>query len=196
MDDTEQDGSKVSGTVYNDKNNNCQQDANEDGIPNLKVTVQPGNRQVFTDADGQYEFNLAPGTYTITQLNNAAWKKSCNTNSHTINVLTIGQEYTGNDFADTAACQSPDLYVELASTALRVGFENLYAVTFGNNGTEGAINTVLKVNFGQYIIPLSASLPWDSKSGTEYTWNIGAIEIGQAFTIYVEDSVFDRSNDW
>lgn len=186
---TEQDGSKVCGRVYNDENGSCAKDANEDGIPNLRVTVQPGNRQTFTDENGEYEFNLAPGTYTITQEDNAAWAKSCSNTSYTINVLGIGQEYCGNDFADTAACQSPDLYLELATTALRVGFENLYAITFGNNGTETADNAILKVDFGQDIIPLSASLPWDTQAGTEYTWNIGSVEIGQEFTIYVEDSV-------
>ncbi|MFT5833502.1 MAG: putative repeat protein (TIGR01451 family), partial [Cognaticolwellia sp.] len=186
---TEEDGSKVCGIIYEDVNGNCQQDVNEDGIPNIPVTVQPGNRQVYTDENGAYAFNLAPGTYTITQIENAAWKQSCGGVSKVVNVLGIGNEYCGNDFADTAACQSPDLYIELATTALRVGFENLYAITFGNNGTEAAINTVLKVDFSQYVIPLSSSLAWDSKVGTEFTWNIGALEIGQQFTIYVEDSV-------
>jgi uncharacterized repeat protein (TIGR01451 family) len=186
---TEQDGSKVCGIVYQDVNGNCQQDSNEDGIPNIQITVQPGNRQVSTDENGGYALNLAPGTYVITQHENAAWKQSCGNTSTTMNVLGIGNEYCGNDFADTAACQSPDLYVALATTALRVGFENLYAITFGNNGTEAAINTILKVNFGQYVIPISSSLPWDSQVGTVFTWNIGGLEIGQQFTIYVEDSV-------
>ena len=186
---TEQDGSKVCGAVYNDVNGNCIKDSNEDGIPNMLVTVSPGNRQTFTNENGEYEFNLSPGTYTVTQVDNAAWAKSCSNTSYNVNVLSIGQVYCGNDFADTAACQSPNLYVELATTALRVGFENLYAITFGNNGTEEANNAILKVDFGQYILPLSASLPWDSKVGTEYTWNIGSVEIGQEFTIYVEDSV-------
>ncbi|MFK7948605.1 MAG: FG-GAP-like repeat-containing protein, partial [Saprospiraceae bacterium] len=186
---TEQDGSEVCGTVYNDANGNCVKDANEDGIPNMLVKVAPNNRQTYTDENGEYKFNLAPGTYTITQEDNAAWAKSCASTSYTLNVLTIGQQYCGNDFADTAACQSPDLFIELATTALRVGFENLYAITFGNDGTEAANNAIIKVDFGQYILPLSASLPWDSKVGTEYTWNIGSVEIGQEFTIYVEDSV-------
>ena len=186
---TEQDGSKVCGTVYEDVNGNCQQDVDENGIPNISVTVQPGNRQVSTDENGEYAFNLAPGTYTVSQIDNAAWKQSCGSAPKIVNVLGIGNEYCGNDFADTTACQSPDLYVQLATTALRVGFENLYAITFGNNGTEAAISTVLKVDLGQYIIPLSSSLPWDSKVGTELTWDIGGLEIGQQFTIYVADSV-------
>lgn len=185
---TEQDGSIIRGRVYNDENLNCQKDNTEHGIPNLPIIVQPGNRKVYTNADGEYSFNLAPGTYLVTQEATSAWKNSCN-NTYTIDVIGIGNEYDFNDFADTADCQSPDLSVELASTALRVGFENLYAISIGNNGTETADNVVLKVNFDQYIIPLSASLDWDNKVGTEYTWNVGTLGIGESFTIYIEDSV-------
>ncbi len=186
---TEQDGSKLCGRVYNDKNLNCTQDNGEDGIPNVAVTVAPGNRQVFTDENGDYAFNLAPGTYTVTQVENNTWKTACDTVSHTVNVIGIGNEYCGHNFADTAACQSPDLNVGLATTSLRVGFESLYALTFGNNGTEPATNAIVKANFDEDIIVLSSSLPWDTKVGNEYTWNIGTLEIGQEFTIYIEDSI-------
>jgi len=186
---TEQDGSEVCGIIYNDTNGNCQKDSTESGIMNVAVRVQPSNRQVYTDADGKYTFNLAPGTYVISQIENNVWKSSCPTISHAVNVLGIGNQYRGNDFADTAACQSPDLNVRLATTALRVGFESLYAISFGNNGTESATNSIVKVTFDADIIPLSASLPWDNKIGNQYIWNIGTLEVGQEFTIYIEDSI-------
>ncbi len=186
---TEDFGSKLCGKVYNDKNLNCTQDNGEDGIPNVAVTVTPGNRQVFTDDNGEYEFNLAPGTYTVTQVDNETWKPSCAPLSHTVNVIGIGNEYCGYNFADTAACQSPDLNVDLATTSLRVGFESLYALSFGNDGTEPATNTIVTTTFDADIVVLSASLPWDTKTGNTYTWNIGTMEVGQEFTIYIEDSI-------
>jgi choice-of-anchor A domain-containing protein/uncharacterized repeat protein (TIGR01451 family) len=186
---TEIDGSTVCGVVYNDANGNCQQDKNEEGIANITVLAQPGNRQAYTNENGEYEFNLEPGTYTVTALDNTVWQQSCTPTTNKVIVAGVGKQYCGYDFAVTSACKSPDLYIELATTALRVGFENLYAITFGNNGTQTANNAVFKVDFGQDIIPLTASLPWDLQSGTTYTWNIGTVEVGQEFTIYIEDSV-------
>ncbi|MFK7948604.1 MAG: FG-GAP-like repeat-containing protein [Saprospiraceae bacterium] len=184
----EQNGAKVCGTVYFDDNTDCSYNGNDNGLEGIELVAQPGNIKAYTDEFGDYSFNLAPGVYTVTQTNTNVWTASCST-SYTINVVSIGQQYCGNDFANTTSCPNPDLYIDLSTTALRVGFENLYAITFGNNGAVDATNASIKVDFGSDIIPLSASLPWDNVTGTEYTWNIGTIAIGQEFTIYVEDSV-------
>ena len=184
----EQSGSVVCGSIYYDENNDCTFNGNDEGIEGIELVIMPGNIKVYTDIYGDYTVNLAPGIYTVTQTNTNIWTASCST-SYTINITGIGQQYCGNDFANTTSCPNPDLYIDLSTTALRVGFENLYAITFGNNGAIAANNASIKVDFGPHIIPLSASLPWDSQSGTEYTWNIGTIELGQDFTIYVEDSV-------
>jgi len=61
---TEQCGSQVCGVVYHDENGNGVQDSTELGIPNRSLTVTPGNFQVYTGADGRYEFFLIDGTYT------------------------------------------------------------------------------------------------------------------------------------
>lgn len=185
---TEQNGSTICGSVYYDENNDCAYNGNDEGLEGIEMIAQPGNIKAYTDIYGDYVFNLAPGIYTITQTNTNIWTASCST-SYVINVAAIGQQYCGNDFANTTSCPNPDLYIDLSTTALRVGFENLYAITFGNNGAVAASNATVKVDFGQHILPLSASLPWDSKAGTEYIWNFGTIEIGQEFTIYIEDSV-------
>ena len=184
----EQNGANVCGSVYFDDNNDCTYNGNDVGLEGIELIAQPGNIKAYTDQFGDYAFNLAPGIYTITQTNTNVWTASCST-SYTVTVGAIGQQYCGNDFANTTACPNPDLYIDLSTTALRVGFENLYAITFGNNGAVEATNASIKIDFGSDIIPLSASLPWDNVTGTEYTWNIGTIGLGQEFTIYVEDSV-------
>ncbi len=187
----EEDASKVCGKVFYDRNQNCTQEAGEDGIPNTTLLVQPGNRQIFTDENGDYEINLAPGTYTIERVNGNVWAQNCPADnaSLTVNVIGIGNEFCGNDFADTAACQLPDLQVGLATTSLRVGFESLYAISCANKGSENAPNTVLSVDFGPHILPVSASLPWDTTTGNVYTWNLGTLNAGEEFTIFVEDTV-------
>jgi uncharacterized repeat protein (TIGR01451 family) len=188
---TELAGGTVSGTVYFDANKNGIQDNGEVGIPGITVKVVGENKSVTTDDNGYYQTVLNIGNYTLQQIPGANWAQSLPALNATlaVNVTQIGANYPNNNFADTAACLNPDLVVELNTTALRVGFENVYAVTYRNTGTVAATNTTLSVNFGQHIVPVSANLDWDSQSGNTYTWNIGTVAMGESFTIIVVDSV-------
>lgn len=103
--------------------------------------------------------------------------------------------FDNNNFASATICQNPDLYVDLTTSKLYVGQYNKYEITFGNHGMMSADDAILKIDFGQNIVPLSASLLWDSKNGTTYTWNLGRIETLEEFTIYIEDSVSRAAND-
>lgn len=188
---TELAGGLVSGTVFHDINQNGTQDNNEPGIPGITVLVQENGTSLTTDENGDYEVTLNIGTYTLQQFPGTNWSQflpSLNGNL-TVNVTQIGANYPNNDFADTASCLNPDLVVELNTTALRVGFENVYAVTYRNIGTIEATGVALAVDFGQHIVPISANLPWDNTSGTTYTWNLGNVAMGEAFTIIIADSV-------
>ena len=188
---TELAGGVVSGTVFHDMNQNGTQDNNEPGIPGITVLVQETGMNLTTDDNGYYEVVLNTGTYTLQQFPGANWSQflpALNGNIN-VNVTQIGANYPNNDFADTASCLNPDLVVELNTTALRVGFENVYAVTYRNIGTVEATGTNLTVDFGQNIIPISANLPWDNVNGTVYTWNLGTVAMGESFTIIIVDSV-------
>jgi len=188
---TELAGGVVSGTVFFDANQNGTQDSNEVGIPGITVLVQENGTRLTTDESGYYETVLNIGTYTLQQIPGANWSQFLPAINAplTVSVTQIGVSYPNNDFADTATCLNPDLVVELNTTALRVGFENVYAITYRNIGTIAATNAILSVNFGQHIVPVSANLNWDNVSGNIYTWNIGTVAIGESFTIIVVDSV-------
>ncbi|NJN77283.1 MAG: T9SS type A sorting domain-containing protein [Saprospiraceae bacterium] len=188
---TELAGGIVSGTVFHDVNQNGVQDGNEVGIPGITVKIVGENKNVTTDENGYYEATLNIGTYTLQQISGANWSQylPALSGTLTVNVTQIGANYPNNNFADTASCLNPDLAVELNTTALRVGFENVYAVTYRNTGTIAATNVTLSVDFGQYIIPISGNLDWDNQNGNVYTWDLGTVAMGEAFTIFVADSV-------
>jgi uncharacterized repeat protein (TIGR01451 family) len=56
----------ISGTVYNDINNNCIQDPGENGIPNIQIYCS-GRGYTYTDLAGHYSFQVPSGSYTITE---------------------------------------------------------------------------------------------------------------------------------
>ncbi len=185
----EEQGSEICGMVYYDENKNCIQDSTEIGIPNMKILLQPGNLTTVTDSNGMYSLSAAPGDYTLTQLTEESqWNASC-TSVFDLSVVGIGNKYCGNNFADTAACPLPDLSVEISSTAHRIGFENLIALTYKNTGTMTATNAKLTLMFGPYIIPLESSVPWSLEAGSDRRWDLGDVQIGESVTIYIKDSV-------
>ena len=181
--------SKVCGVVFNDLDRDCEKEDSESGIANIAVIAQPGNITTYTNQNGEYEFDLPIGNYSITAIDSAEWEQSCAVTTHNVNVTAVSQQYCGFDFADTAICQSPDLFVDLQTSNLYVGHQNQYTITVGNNGIQSTVDAILKVDFGQDILPLWASLPWDSQDRTTYTWYLGTIETAQGLTIQIEDSI-------
>ncbi len=191
LDIIEENAGEACGTVYYDENSNCIQDNNEPGISNIELRVEPGGITVFSDADGNYSVPLQPGTYTITQVDTDSWIPVCpnNQGTNTVDIISIGEQYCGNNFGTTPSCALPDLKVEISTTAHRVGFENLIIVRYENLGGKPANNAYLTVSFGDDIIPVEASLPWDLSVGTDRRWNFGTLDIGASGTIYITDSI-------
>ncbi len=185
----EENASEICGIAYLDANENCMQDEDEKGISNLKLIIQPGNRTIITDENGQYSALVELGSYTIQEdATGTNWEPTC-TIQKQIDVTEIGGTYCGNNFANEALCALPDLKVELSATAHRVGFQNLLALTYKNEGGQVGTNVALTVTFGNDVIPLESSIPWDLSEGTDRRWNLGEVAIGESVTIYIKDSI-------
>ncbi len=188
---TEESASKVCGIVYHDENENCVQDENEVGIANQKILLAPGNHVVFTDEEGRYEAYVPIQNYDIIAEAGANWALSCPTtqNVQQVDVPEIGQIYCGFDFGIKATCIAPDLNVEAAVTAHRIGFKNLVSLTYKNGGTVTANNVVLVLELDPYCIPLESTVPWDRREGQTLYWDFATISAGTKQTIYLTDSV-------
>jgi hypothetical protein len=192
IDLVEGDGIQVCGIVFNDINQNCIQEAGEEGIPGIIVNVAPGNRNLTTDADGEYSFFLEAGIYTLSQELRANGTSTCSLGGISITAID-GLTYCGNNFGSSTTCPDPNLNVTLGTTALRKGFQNTYAVVYGNSGAYDAYGAELTIEFHEDIIPLNASIPWTSfvqnDTTTTYTWVIDTVKAMTYFDITIVDSV-------
>jgi hypothetical protein len=188
----EGDGIQVCGIVFNDMNQNCIQEAEEEGIPGVIVNVEPGNRNLTTDANGSYQFFLEEGTYTVTQQSTPNWTIACNFEGHNL-TLQEGQTYCGKSFGNTTTCLDPNLNVTLGTTALRKGFHNTYSVVYGNSGAYDAYDVDLSIEFHEDIVPLSGSIPWASvfqnDTTSTYTWSIDTVKAMTYFDVTIIDSI-------
>lgn len=57
----------VSGTVYNDADQDCTLDPTDYPLPYRVITIEPGPTYAITDGQGQYVAGLAQGSYTLSQ---------------------------------------------------------------------------------------------------------------------------------
>ena len=182
---TEVNGSEVCGTVYYDANGNCSQDVGETGIPGVKIELTPGNITAYSDAGGQFSVFVGTGTYSIQQTPGANWVASSCSNPSTVTVTSLGDQYCGFGFSNTALSAQPDLYSEMATTAHRIGSVNLMVVNYENMGATTSTGNGLSVSLPSEINLLASSLPYDSYAGNVVTWQLGDLAAGVQGAIYL-----------
>lgn len=91
----------IKGNVYHDANNNCALDAGETGIENIAMHLK-GFGYAFTDANGDYAFQVPTGTYVLSQEVKSIFPmSSCQTKEYNVTVTaSSGCSQTFN-FADS-----------------------------------------------------------------------------------------------
>jgi uncharacterized repeat protein (TIGR01451 family) len=181
--------SKICGYVWIDRDNNCQNNAGEYPAAGTRVLIQPGNYYAVTDKDGKYEAQVGIGHYQLTAEPRTGFSVTCPNGSRYVDILTLGSNACGNNFGLRSDCEKPDLKVEITATALRVGFNNLIAINWRNNGTQSATGLNLIVNLGQYVVPQSSTIPWETKLENKLTWNLPNMDINASGTIYITAKV-------
>ncbi|MDA0658164.1 MAG: Ig-like domain-containing protein [Planctomycetota bacterium] len=102
---------RIRGARYRDTNGNSRQDSGETGVANSVIYIDSNNNNVLdagevstaTDANGNYVFELNPGTYTVRAQASAGFvftEPLATSKSYTVNV-EIGREAIGRSFGES-----------------------------------------------------------------------------------------------
>lgn len=159
----------ISGTVYDDANGNCTQDAGENGIPNLMIHCS-GYGYAFTNANGAYSFKVPGGTYTLTEMSNANYPlAACQTNNQTVSVTAAANCTTAVNFANTVI-PVHDLHIITTGYSPAVPGNNYYQRVIVQNDGSVSENTVQLgyTHDGQLNYGSSASLPLVQQNAATY----------------------------
>ncbi len=181
---TEEAANSVEGYAFSDENNNCIWDNGESKIENMPFTIN--NNVHFTSRNnGAYSMRVGQGSHSIALVENEFWEQTCPTNAsfsgvNNTKVVNIPLKKKINE---------ADLGVNFGITAWRRGFTNESVLTYFNQGTTNAQNSVISVTYPDGIDLKSASTPWTEKNGNTYIWNISEIPSGKSFVIQMVDSV-------
>ncbi len=210
----EQSGS-LSGSVFNDTNNNGLQDGTELPIEGVTITLtgtddlgNPINLTTTTDVDGNYSFvGLRPGTYTLTETQPAIYIDgtvsvgnlggTAGTNVISNITLTSGDDGIEYNFAERSAEISGSVYVDGNNNGSQdAGETGISAVVITITGTDASGNPVNETTTtnanGNYIF---IGLPPANGSGYTLTetqpaaWADGLDAAGNAGGIVANDVI-------
>jgi uncharacterized repeat protein (TIGR01451 family) len=183
----------VSGSVFNDLNNNCKADAEESKLLGWYIRAEPGSHYALTDINGNYSIALDTGRYEITQIPppqqaHLFEKQICPTKSHLLQITPTSRDTSNLNFANQMKpCHS--LTVDVSTHRLLRCFTGETKITYQNQGIINAQNASIQVIIPKYLIPLRSSIPWSHRKDSLLIFNVGDLKPNQINFIVISDSV-------
>ena len=162
----------VSGTVFNDVDQDCTQDPYEPGLPYRILTAQPGPRYGITDAQGHYFIGMPFGNYTLAQpLVDEA--QHCPTAVPVPFTVNGANSNITINLADSSLVPH-DLEVHLHTTAFRPGFPFTIWGSVRNNTAYASGTVSLSLNYPTWLDPVTTYGGGTATAGNA-EWNFAVI---------------------
>ena len=184
--------SSLSGTVYQDINENCSLDTSDIRQESIIVKATETNGNTFytnTNSYGLYNIPVDIGTYTIEILTNPFLENLISQNCYTNQQATInqaGQDINDLDFPiEIADC--PLLSIDISSDRRRRCFASNTYVNYANNGVAEAQNVEVVVKLPEYVDLISASNTYTVDAQGNYVFNIGTLDPNESGNIHIID---------
>jgi uncharacterized repeat protein (TIGR01451 family) len=178
----------VTGRVYIDFNSNSTFDAGDQAMPNVVVSMNPGNQGAVTAGNGKYEFFTIDGTWDITVPNPPPYATvtpaSIQVNSNGIT------SSSGNDFILNLTPNINDLEVYLNYLHNPVsGQPYPLNILYKNSGTTVPSNATITLTLDPLLHFVSSTPTPTSAIGNTITWTIPSIPVYSAGDISIITSV-------
>jgi len=165
----------VTGTVYQDNNTDCIDDAGDLPIggsaAKLHDAISSNDYYGFANDTGWYSCNVPFGNYTVTNPAYGYEVDECGAYTYSI---TTPATFTNNNFADTLVPNISDLQLWMMSSCLVPGDTTLLLFSAFNNGTVTADTTIVIVLAANTSFISSVPAPV-SVSGDSVTYHINLL---------------------
>ncbi len=200
-------GGSISGTVFNDANNNAKRDSGEAGIAGITVyndannnsNIDVGEKFTTTDANGLYTLSgLSGGSYKIREILQSGWVQTIPANNYGWTItLATNQQLTGKDFGTRQSVTPPptggsiagavwnDLDGDAVKDSNEVGVANITIYNDANNNSKldsGEKTTVTDAS-GDYILSGLSSGSYKIRQILQSGWSQTSPANGYGWTI-------------
>ena len=164
---------KIRGIAFIDNNGDGILNENDSPLRNVLISITPGDFSVLTDDNGNYQFAVTEGLYTLTaNVNEGEWVMD----ELTIENVEITDPCNlGYDFGfvpDPTAL--PMVNLSMVNTIARCDFEVKFTITVENTGTEPLVSQ-LQFEFDDKTTFFSSEIPGASVIGNKVTADIGPL---------------------
>lgn len=167
---------QISGTVFQDVNDNGIQEPGENGIPNMPIKSYADNRIIYTNPDGFYTRILTASTDTFEVMLDLDY----------VNVSMNPQEINSiQSIYNFPVVLSPYTDLSINLTVLNVfrpGFQTHLQLTGQNRGNENSIATI-KLLIPEHTTLISANPNFSSQTGDTLVWNTPELTFFEQYTI-------------
>ncbi|MFN6943458.1 MAG: right-handed parallel beta-helix repeat-containing protein [Cytophagaceae bacterium] len=185
----------LAGTVYYDKDGNCEKDEETKGIRGVRIVANPGEFFTQTGTNGNYTFKLKPDTYTLTQeitQNRDLINPVCPAENLYSNIVLDepGKVVSGFDFYnDMPDCDRLD--VEILAATKRNCFSSSTRLTVTNLSGVRSDAQVLKLNYpsGFGILDSNPIIESIDVEDATMTYTIPELNSLEKYIINIQDSV-------
>ncbi|MBX2927592.1 MAG: SprB repeat-containing protein [Saprospiraceae bacterium] len=179
----------ISGRIAYDTGEDCIADADELGLSSwvLQAVGSAGAFHAISGANGDYQFHLPLGQYTVAAMPpSAAWELCAP--SHPVALTAAGQVSTLDIPAQFVAI-CPELDVVLSAPFLRRCFSSKYYVSVCNQGTETVPAPVVSLTLDGYLDYQAAQIAPASIDSQTIHWVLPALAPSQCMQFWVEARV-------
>lgn len=152
-------------------------------MPIANRTVQSGVSWIWTttDANGEFEFRVGPGFYTLLATS-GSYDAPLQVNP-LLDLSVPGSSSVGNALAMQPSASLTDLAVEVSTQPARPGFYSLITVVCTNEGTLPATGD-LSVTFDA-LQTYEQSWPLGNAVGNTVTWSLPVLQLGETFSAVI-----------
>ncbi len=176
---------RISGRVFYDYNQNGIQEIGENGIPNILVHIQPGDKYSPTDEGGNYLAYTAAGEFSVTPVT-PQYTTHVSPGSRDISFNGFDLHSASNDFGITVQPDVTDVSIQLTTDqSLRPGFFFNYIVTCKNEGTAVTDGTAVVHIDDRLLYDNISSVAPLSVDGNNLTFEFDNLEPGHSTSITI-----------
>jgi len=187
---------QLSGTVFNDLNNDCQYDAPDDPpIQDWVISAKEGDITYYgnSNAEGDYQLMLPEGDFEVSATPVGPYWEACQ-DTYTITIAGMSNIVTQDlPFKTILDCPLLEVNVGLADI-LRICDTVTYTVSYCNVGNIPAEEAYLEVSLDEYLSYISSSIPLEGQQGNLLTFELGDLPINGCGTLSIE-AVLDCNTD-
>lgn len=168
IDDLGNNCGSLSGSVFIDNDEDCDQDPTEVGVPYQVLAIEPGGQWVITDTDGNFARDLTSGTYSLSQTD-PLLVQLCPAGSPI--PFTMGAVPVILDIADSSTVLL-DLSAQITSTAMRPGFAGTFWGWVRNLSPQVSGPVTVNLTLDPGLVLSNASPVPTSIIGNTLTWEL------------------------